>query len=137
MHPALLLTGLLLVVAACSGEGGAESGIEVIDVSGPLDASALDFMRTAMADQALTVHGQTLPAGKTRAILQSDLLHPTPHGVAWLALGILDAVVTKLPAFPANDVRWNAGEVFQIGSQSALPKPSPQTSRPTPEPAAQ
>lgn len=93
-----------------------------------------DFMRTAMADQALTVHGLTLPAGKSRANLQDDLLHPTPRGAAWLALGILDAVVTKQPVFAA-DVRWNAEEVFQIGSQAALPKPRPPTTLPATVPA--
>jgi len=95
-----------------------------------------DFMRAAMANQALTVHGQTLPAGKTRAILQNDFLHPAPRGAAWLALGILDAVVTKLPAFRADAVRWNPEEVFQIGTQAALPRPKPPTTLPAEAPAA-
>ncbi len=94
-----------------------------------------DFMRAAMANQPLTVHGQILPAGKTRANLQDDLLHPTPRGAAWLALGILDAVVKRL-GFPAADVRWNAEEVFQIGSWAALGQSRLQTSHPTAEPVA-
>lgn len=79
-----------------------------------------EFMQTAMANEALTVHGQTLPAGKTRAILQSDFLHPAPRGAAWLALGILDALISQEPGFAAADVRWNAEEVFRLGSESAL-----------------
>src|SRR5437667_2070215 len=35
------------------------------------------FMRTAMANQALTIHGHTVLEGKTRALLQSDRLHPS------------------------------------------------------------
>lgn len=93
-----------------------------------------EFMRAALADQALTVHGQTLPAGKTRAILQSDLLHPTPVGAAWLALGILDAS-TRLSGFSAANIRWNVEEVFRIGSQSALPRPKPSTPPPAAAPA--
>ena len=82
-----------------------------------------DFMRSAMADQALTVHGQTLSAGKTRAILQSDRLHPNPSGAAWLALGILDALVVRQPGFAAADVRWNAAEVLRLGSEAASARP--------------
>lgn len=88
-----------------------------------------DFMRTVMADQALTVHGQTLPAGKTRAILQDDELHPKPEGAAFLAVGVLDAYVSKQPAgVSTNDVRWNPTEVFHIGfatAQATSTKPSP------------
>ena len=58
MRRTLLITGLLLVVAACSGESEAEPGIDVIDVSGPLDASALDFMRTSIEKAA--ADGQVL-----------------------------------------------------------------------------
>src|SRR6185503_8007612 len=42
------------------------------------------FMRAAMANQALTFHGHTEPAGKTRSLLQSDRLHPSPRGCAVL-----------------------------------------------------
>ena len=94
-----------------------------------------EFMSAAMADRPLTVHGQTLPAGKTRAILQNDLLHPAPRGAAWLALGILDAAV-KRPGFSPVDVRWNAEEVFQLGSQSAFGKPKPAGSFPGTAPTA-
>lgn len=94
-----------------------------------------EFMSAAMANRPLSVHGQTLPAGKTRAILQNDLLHPAPRGAAWLALGILDAAV-KRPGFSPADVRWNAEEVFQLGSQSALGKPKPVATLPSTAPTA-
>lgn len=58
MRRALLITGLFLLVAACGGEGEGESGIEVIDVSGPLDASALEFMLSSIEEAA--VNGQVL-----------------------------------------------------------------------------
>ena len=83
-----------------------------------------DFMHKAMVNGALTVHGLTLPAGKTQTILQRDFLHPTPRGAAWLVLGILDAA-TKQPGFSPTEVRWNVEEVFRAGSQAALAKPKP------------
>ncbi len=81
-----------------------------------------DFMHKAMVNETLTVHGLTLPDGKTRTILQNDFLHPTPRGAVWLALGILDAI-TKHPGFSPAEVRWNVEEIFRAGSQAALAKP--------------
>jgi hypothetical protein len=79
-----------------------------------------DFMGAVMANRALTVHGQTLAAGKTRAILQDDHLHPNPEGAAILALGILDAFISKHPSgVSTDDVIWNPGEVYRIGYKSA------------------
>src|SRR6185295_15800664 len=60
------------------------------------------FMRTVSADQALTIHGQTIPEGKTGLLLQPDKLHPSPPGAAVLALAILDAFQSARPA-PATD----------------------------------
>jgi membrane-bound serine protease (ClpP class) len=60
---ALLVVALLLVpVAASAGQG--DPGIDVIDVSGPLDVSALRFMREAIEDAAQT--------GQLLAVLQID-----------------------------------------------------------------
>jgi len=81
------------------------------------------FMRATMANAALPLHGEELPAGKTRALLQPDHLHPNPHGAAVLALGILDALVRRQPAFPATDVRWNPSEVFRVGLASMAGPP--------------
>ena len=77
------------------------------------------FMRDTMANAAIHAHGLTLPAGKTRALLQADQLHPTPHGAAVLTLGILDALVTKQTKFPADDILWSPEEVFRLGCQAA------------------
>ncbi|HEY5044102.1 MAG TPA: hypothetical protein VIK53_19190 [Verrucomicrobiae bacterium] len=88
------------------------------------------FMRTVMDNEAVTVHGQSLPAGKTRTLMQNDRLHPTPRGDALLAISILDSLVSKNPEFPAADIRWNPQEVFRIGLNSAGPATTPK-----PEPA--
>ncbi|HEY5346505.1 MAG TPA: hypothetical protein VIK62_09205 [Verrucomicrobiae bacterium] len=77
------------------------------------------LMRDIMANATLTLHGQTLPAGKTRALLQADQLHPNPHGAAVLTLGILDALTAKETKFPAAEIRWNSEEVFRLGCQAA------------------
>ena len=77
------------------------------------------FMRDTMANAAVRFHGQTLPAGKTRALIQSDQLHPNPHGAVVLTLGILDALVARQTEFPATDIRWSPQEVFQIGYKAA------------------
>jgi hypothetical protein len=78
-----------------------------------------NFMRAMMANADFKLHGETLPAGKTRALLQADELHPNPHGAAVLALCILDKLVSRQPEFPAADVRWNPADVFRIGCKSA------------------
>jgi hypothetical protein len=77
------------------------------------------FMRDTMANAAIHAHGLTLPAGKTRALLQADQLHPTPHGAAVLTLGILDALVTQQTKFSAADILWSPEEVFRLGGQAA------------------
>lgn len=77
------------------------------------------FMHDVSGNKAVVIHGLTFAAGKTRAFMQDDQLHPTPPGAALLALGILDALVAKEPEFPARDIRWNPGEVYRLGYQSA------------------
>ena len=77
------------------------------------------FMRDVSGNKTVTIHGLVFPAGKTRAFMQDDQLHPTPRGAALLALGILDALVTRDPEFPARDIRWSPKEVFRLGYQSA------------------
>lgn len=92
-----------------------------------------EFMRDAIANQPLLVHGRTVPAGSTRAVLQNDRLHPTPIGAATLAVGILDALVSQRPEFSAKDIRWDRAEVYRLGVESAL---APVKSRPTQPQAA-
>ena len=77
------------------------------------------FMRDVSGNKTVTIHGLVFPAGKTRAFMQDDQLHPTPRGAALLALGILDALVARDPEFPARDIRWSPREVFRLGYQSA------------------
>jgi lysophospholipase L1-like esterase len=79
------------------------------------------FMSTAMANKELSIHGHTIPTGKSHAILQNDELHPNPRGTAILALGVLDTLVSGNHTISTNDIRWDAAEVFRIGYESAKP----------------
>ena len=65
---------LLLLVAGCSGDGEGEPGIDVIDVSGPLDASALDFMRTSIEDAAANDQILAVLQVNSPAVLDADTL---------------------------------------------------------------
>ena len=82
------------------------------------------FMRAVVANEALTIHGHTLPAGKTGILLQSDHLHPSAPGCAVLALMTLDALQATRPAATAAQIRWDPKEVFRRGySGSQADKP--------------
>jgi hypothetical protein len=86
------------------------------------------FMRAVLANQALTVHGRTLPVGKTRTLLQDDKLHPSPAGSAVLALVVLDAIQSTRFAPSAGDVCWDPREVYRLGfnpSQDSAGRTSP------------
>jgi membrane-bound serine protease (ClpP class) len=88
----ILLIALLAVAVACSDEPVAEPGIDVIDVSGPLDASALEFMNQSIVDAA--ARGQVLavlqidsPAvldGETLAGLEETVMAPPLPVAAWV-----------------------------------------------------
>jgi len=88
----LLLTGLLLLVAACGGDGESEPGIDVIDVSGPLDASALDFMRTSIEEAAadgqilavLQINSPAVLDGEALSALELNLVRPPLPVAAWV-----------------------------------------------------
>ena len=88
----LLLVALLTLVSACSSDAGSEAGIDVIDVSGPLDASALDFMRTSIEEagangQVLAVLQIDSPAvldGEALARLHEKLESPPLPVAAWV-----------------------------------------------------
>jgi len=80
-----------------------------------------EFMRAVKANAAIKLHIGSLPAGKTRALLQADGLHPNPRGAAVLSLGILDALTKSQKHFSAAAVDWNPDEVFQRGSKQAAP----------------
>jgi hypothetical protein len=53
-----------------------------------------EVMARAGADEELTIGGMNWPAGKSRALLQRDLLHPARHGLAALAIAVLDAAAS-------------------------------------------
>ncbi len=93
------------------------------------------FMRAAMANRSLTIHGYTVREGKSRALLQSDRLHPSPFGSAVLALAILDAVQPPRPAHAAAEIRWDPREVFQLGSAASQPSPDNPVKQGPPLPA--
>jgi hypothetical protein len=72
------------------------------------------FMRAVMANRPLTVHGRTLPKGKTASLLQDDKLHPSQAGCAFLALTILDALESAQLSHPAADIKWDFEEVARL-----------------------
>ncbi len=80
-----------------------------------------EFMRATMANEAIKLHNGTLPAGKTRALMQADQLHPNPRGAAVLTMGILDALVSKQPKFSAQEVNWDTEKVLRAGLKAAQP----------------
>ncbi|HXI71618.1 MAG TPA: hypothetical protein VNN22_14780 [Verrucomicrobiae bacterium] len=75
------------------------------------------FMRNTIANRAIAMRGQKMPAGQTRSLLQGDQLHPNPRGAAVLALGALEALSARQAEFPASAVRWNLDEVLRAGGQ--------------------
>lgn len=91
------------------------------------------FMRNAMANKPLTVHGHTLAEGKTRVLLQDDKLHPSAAGCAVLALAIFDSFLSSQPALPATDIRWDAKEVYRLALEK--PRTSSAKTAGTPAPA--
>jgi hypothetical protein len=93
------------------------------------------FMRTAMSNEALTIHGHTVPEGKTRALLQNDGLHPSAFGSAVLALAVLDAFQSGRPAQSAAEVRWNPQEVLRLGLNASQEPPENSAKQTIPEPA--
>ncbi len=83
---------MLALVAACSEDAGSEPGIDVIDVSGPLDVSALDFMRTSIEEAAansqvlavLQIDSPAVLDGGALARLQQVLDSPPLPVAAWV-----------------------------------------------------
>jgi len=82
-----------------------------------------EFMRDAKANAAIKLHGKTLPAGTTRALIQADGLHPNPRGAAVLSLGILDALTKTHPKFSAKEIHWDVNTVLNGGIKKASPRP--------------
>jgi hypothetical protein len=74
------------------------------------------IMRSAASGQALIIHGITVPAGKSRTLLQPDRLHPSTLGAAVLALAILDAFVASDKGHKSGEVLWDPQAVLQAAS---------------------
>jgi membrane-bound ClpP family serine protease len=124
-----------LLVVACSDEPAAEPGIDVIDVSGPLDATALDFMtdsinQAAERGQILAVLQIDSPAvldGEALARLEETLEAPPLPVAAWvgpapaLANGgigqiVLDTEHASISAGSSMDlIPTIAGEPIEVG----------------------
>jgi hypothetical protein len=75
-----------------------------------------DFMRTAAANQSLTIHGHTWREGTTRDFLQDDKLHPSARGCVAITLAALDGLLAGSPVAPASEVRWDPEEVLRRAS---------------------
>lgn len=89
---AVLIAALFMLVVACTDETGSEPGIDVIDVSGPLDVSALDFMNQSIIEagergQVLAVLQIDSPAvlvGEALTRLEETLVSPPLPVAAWV-----------------------------------------------------
>lgn len=79
------------------------------------------FMHAVKANEAIKIRDLTLPAGKTRELLQADGLHPNPRGAAVLSLGIWDNFMANHKKIPPGDIRWNLEEVYRSGYAAASP----------------
>jgi hypothetical protein len=86
------------------------------------------LIQVASLNQPFTVHGTTLPAGRTRVLLQNDNLHPSPPGCAVIALVALDHLQAKYQ-YAEAEVQWEPTTLLRTVSdslraaQSSHPKP--------------
>ena len=78
-----------------------------------------NFMATVVGNRALSIHGTSLPEGKTGILLQPDRLHPSPPGCAVLTLLMLDSLASNRRIL--NEVRWDPKEVFRLAYTSNQP----------------
>ena len=76
------------------------------------------FMAAATADEEIKAGPVVFPAGKSRALLQKDMLHASRHGCAALALVILDTMVQR-KLLPRECVKWDPEVVYTSGIQLA------------------
>ena len=90
-----------------------------------------NFMATVNANGPLSIHGYSLPRGKTSILLQNDKLHPSPPGCAVLSLLMLSAFESSRGAATGDDdVLWDPKKVFRTALPSARPAVSHTTNAP-------
>ena len=88
------------------------------------------FMRDGVANREIKIGSDTVPEGKSRALLQKDKLHPTPSGCSVIALGILEAFQSTRQGDFSKDFRHDAQEIYRLGvnggkvASSAVAKPN-------------
>lgn len=111
--------GLMLTAAQVPGSNGlaaANQRLKSWAASRPnvVILSLSNFMHAALANAPLSLHNQTIPAGRTRALLQFDKLHPSQRGCAALALAIIESLQSARPEQFAGPVRWDPTEVHRL-----------------------
>ena len=84
------------------------------------------LMTVAMRNDTYAVHGVTLPAGRTRAMLQDDNLHPTTTGSAVITLTIFDALQRQFK-FADTEIRWDPATLVKSVRESVRANTSPPT----------
>ncbi len=75
-----------------------------------------EVLRKAGANEEIAFAGITWKNGETRAFLQPDRLHPSRHGLAAMAIGVLDSAATAagLPGTAASVLR-EPDKVYEAG----------------------
>lgn len=84
--------------------------------------SLATLIQVAEHNRAFSLHGKSIPAGHTRALLQSDNLHPSPEGSAVIALTMLDALQSKFH-FPDHEIQWDPAALVRA-VRGTLPAPA-------------
>ena len=82
------------------------------------------MMKAAVAGDELTLAGHHWEKGQTRKLLQHDLLHPSPLGLATITVAALDsAAATLSPAPPAGTYRKDleaiATDAVRVGAKQS------------------
>ena len=96
--------------------------VAVVDLS--------EFMRQALANDAITIRDYTLPSGQTRVLIQNDGLHPTPPGCSVLALAVLDAFQLLRPTAGAEEFLRDPKMIFrQVFKAATSPDSLPPTTK--------
>lgn len=84
------------------------------------------LMSAAMQDEECEIAGLKWEKGKSRALLQRDSLHPSRHGLAALAIAVLDSA-RSLSSTPIDQssVSRDLETVYTAGVEKGTPAPAP------------